>query len=68
LIDASTTLAGDQAFVLDSDGSFSEGEIRQTVEGPNVLIEFNADTDASSEMSILLASRGTFITSADIVL
>lgn len=68
LIDASTTLAGDQAFVLDSDGSFSEGEIRQTVEGPNVLIEFNADTDALSEMSILLASRGTFITSADIVL
>jgi Ca2+-binding RTX toxin-like protein len=68
LIDASTTLANDQAFVLDTDASFSEGEIRQMVQGHNVLVEFNADTDVSSEMSILLTSRTTLLTSVDFVL
>lgn len=67
-IDASATLAGDQAFVVDTDGSFSEGEIRQTVQGPDLLLEFNVDADLDPEMAILLTSRVTPVTSADFVL
>lgn len=54
-IDADTGLAGDQAFRLDGGGAFAAGEVRQTVAGGDLLLEFNADADARPEMAILLA-------------
>ena len=68
LIDASATLADDQAFVLDTDGSFSEGEIRQSLVGPDLLIELNADADAAPEMAIIVTSQIAPLASADFVL
>jgi Ca2+-binding RTX toxin-like protein len=68
LIDASATLANDQAFVLDANGSFSEGEIRQTLQGPDLLLEFNADGDAAIEMAILLTSQVAPLTETDFIL
>ncbi len=67
-IDASGSQEGDQVFVLDNDGSFSEGEIRQTVQGPNILVEFNTDGDQDAEMAILLTSRAVFLQLTDFVL
>ncbi len=57
-IDAQASVAGNQAFVLDQNGDFAEGEIRQTQTGANLLLEFNTDSDAAAEMSILLLSHG----------
>jgi Ca2+-binding RTX toxin-like protein len=69
-IDANTTLAGDQAFVLDTDGSFSTGEIRQTLVngGADILLELNVDGDATSEMAILVGGRTVLLDSADLLL
>jgi len=58
-IDANTGVANDQAFVLDADASFSADEIRQTVVGSDLLVEFNVNGDATAEMSILLVGRTT---------
>ncbi|MDX2156530.1 MAG: calcium-binding protein [Hyphomicrobiaceae bacterium] len=67
-IDANAALAGDQAFVLDTDASFSAGEIRQTVFGANLLIEMNTNATAAAEMSMLLIGRNTLLTSGDFAL
>ncbi|MDX2156532.1 MAG: calcium-binding protein [Hyphomicrobiaceae bacterium] len=67
-IDANTELAGDQAFALDTNGSFSAGEIRQTVYGSNLLIEMNVNDTAAAEMSILLIGRSTLLSSTDFLL
>lgn len=56
-IDADIGKAGDQAFVLDNGGAFSGGEIRQTLSGKNILIDFNTDADSAPEMSLLLMSH-----------
>ena len=53
-IDAHRGLAGNQAFALDANGSFSAGEIRQVVVGGNLTIMLNADDDQAAEMSIVL--------------
>jgi len=55
-IDAKTNVAGNQAFALDQNDSFSAGEIRQTVVSGGLLIEFNTDSDHAAEMSLLLAN------------
>ncbi len=71
LIDANTTIANNQGFVLDTNASFSVGEIRQTAVngGADLLIEFNNDADADADMAILLTGRGaSFLTSVDFVL
>lgn len=57
-IDANTTVAGNQAFTLDTGGAFSAGEIRQTQFGANLLLEMNTDADSAAEMSILLLNSG----------
>ncbi|MDX2155774.1 MAG: calcium-binding protein [Hyphomicrobiaceae bacterium] len=67
-IDANTLLANDQAFVLDTDGSFSAGEIRQTVFGANLLLEMNTNGTAAAEMSILLIGRTALLGAGDIAL
>ncbi|MDX2155222.1 MAG: hypothetical protein SFW09_01835, partial [Hyphomicrobiaceae bacterium] len=67
-IDANTTIANDQAFVLDTNASFSAGEIRQTVFGTNLLIEMNTDATAAAEMRMLLIGRSTALAVGDFVL
>jgi Ca2+-binding RTX toxin-like protein len=68
-LDANSTLGGNQAFVLDTDASFSTGEIRQTLVngGTDLVVEFNADADAAADMSILLQGRTTLLDAADFV-
>jgi Ca2+-binding RTX toxin-like protein len=52
-IDANASLAGDQAFVLDTDGVLAEGEIR--LRGNlNTLVQLNLDADAEVDMEIVL--------------
>ena len=65
-IDADETLAGNQAFVLDTGGAFSAGEISQTVVGANVILWFNTDADADAEMSIVLENSG-LLTASDFI-
>lgn len=67
-IDANDGVAGDQAFVLDADNSFSAGEIRQTVVGDDLLLEMNVDGDVTPEMSILIVGRTTALTNSDFLL
>jgi Ca2+-binding RTX toxin-like protein len=68
-IDADTLAGGNNAFVLDTNGSFSTGEIRQTQVngGADLLVEFNNDADAAADMSILLQGRTTLLDAADFV-
>lgn len=68
LIDADTVTSGNQAFALDTDSSFSRGEIRQTVVGSDLLLEMNVDDDTDVEMAILLLNRTTALTATDFAL
>ena len=43
-----------QQFVLDSDGSFSTGEIGLTVSGADVIVRLNVDGDAAAEFTLLV--------------
>lgn len=67
LIDADATLAGNQAFALDQDGSFSIGEIRLAVSGANTIVSFNADTDGAVDMQITVIGF-TGLTATDFIL
>jgi serralysin len=53
-IDAKAGLSGNQAFALDTNASFSAGEIRQKVISSGLLVEFNTDSDSTAEMVILI--------------
>jgi serralysin len=53
-VDANQGLLGDQAFRLDTDRSFSAGEIRQTVTSSGLVLEFNTNADTTVEMALLL--------------
>jgi len=64
-IDANEGVSGDQAFVLDTNSSFSAGEIRQTVVGGDLLLEMNVDGDVTPEMSILIVGRTTVLANGD---
>ncbi len=52
---------------MDTDGSFSAGEIRQTKNGSELLLEFNADADPDPEMSIVI-THSRILGSSDFVL
>ncbi|MDX2156026.1 MAG: pre-peptidase C-terminal domain-containing protein [Hyphomicrobiaceae bacterium] len=67
-IDANATVANDQAFVIDTNGSFSAGEIRQTIVGSNLFLEMNTNATAAAEMAILLIGRNTLLTSSGFAL
>jgi len=54
LVDANTGVGGDQAFVIDTDGSFSAGEISVVTSGLDVFLSFNIDADAEAEMTVRL--------------
>ena len=68
MTDAKDSMAGNDAFVLDGDASFSEGEIRQSVVSGSLLVEFNANADSAAEMSILLQGRTTLLVARDFAL
>lgn len=53
-IDAQKGVAGNQDFVLDSDGVFEKGEIRLRDVKAGVMVEMNIDNDVKAEMQILL--------------
>ena len=59
-IDANQNVSGDQAFTFDEDGSFSAGEIQQSTDGSNVLVQMNVDVDANAEISILISNHSAF--------
>lgn len=68
-IDAKTGFmapTGNDAFAL-AYGSFSMGEIRQTVVGSDLLLEMNVDNYAGADMSILIVGRTTALTNSDFI-
>ena len=64
-IDANPAKSGDQDFVLDTDGSFSKGEIRQTLSGGDLLIEFNNDKEAGADFAIVLEGMTSLLGASD---
>ncbi|TNC43022.1 hypothetical protein FHG66_21220 [Rubellimicrobium rubrum] len=67
-IDARSGSLRNDAFVLDTNGSFSAGEVRQRVVQGNLLIELNADADPQAEMAILLAGAQARLAASDFLL
>ena len=59
---------GNNAFVLDNGGTFSAGEINQTVQGSDLLLQFNTNADGTAEMSILLLNHTALLTADDFIL
>ncbi|MFI0843847.1 calcium-binding protein [Mesorhizobium sp. IMUNJ 23232] len=56
------------AFKLDAGGAFSAGEIRQTVSGGNLVLDFNVDADTAAEMSVVLIGQTAPLSVGDFVL
>ena len=67
-LDANAGLSGNQAFTLDTNGSFSAGEIKQTVSAGNLYLSFNTDSDSTPEMSILLQGITSPLAASDFIL
>lgn len=44
--------------MLDTNGSFSVGEIRLQIVGADLLVSFNQDADAAAEMTLLVQGVG----------
>ncbi|MFB2552933.1 calcium-binding protein [Ensifer soli] len=59
-IDANETVAGNQAFVFDTDGIFSAGEIRQQTAGNITILTFNTNNDPTPDMMITVVGNLTF--------
>lgn len=59
LIDARASIAGNQAFVLDTNGVLTEGEIRARIVAGNTLVEGNVDADSTVEFAVVLAGVHT---------
>jgi Ca2+-binding RTX toxin-like protein len=66
-IDANTGLVGNQAFKLDTNGSFSAGEIRVREVASGTFLDMNVDGDAAAEMSIKLQGFHGVISNSDFV-
>lgn len=47
----------DDAFTLDIDSVFAVGEIRQTVDGKTIILEFNTEGDDTPEMTIEVSGK-----------
>ncbi len=62
-IDANSTLAGNQAFVMDTDGVSSAGEISFKISGAYLMVTFQTDAEVAAEMQILLTNRTSIIAS-----
>lgn len=68
-VSAIDAIAGgaDDAFVLDTDSTFAVGEIRQSVVGSKLILQFNTEGDETPEMSIEV--NGTVnLTTGDFIL
>jgi Ca2+-binding RTX toxin-like protein len=60
-IDANSQMAGDQAFVLDTDGTLALGEFSiTTTAGGNTILSFNADIGSAADMVIQLNNVSNF--------
>ena len=59
-VSAIDAVAGDtdDGFTLDIDGVFAVGEIRQSVDGKTVILEFNTEGDETAEMTIEVSGKG----------
>jgi Ca2+-binding RTX toxin-like protein len=66
LIDANLGLAGDQAFVFDTDDSYSAGEITITNLGDRSYVIISVDGDATADMAFMVQYSGT-LTAADFI-
>ena len=51
-IDAMASIAGNQDFVLDTNGDFAQGEIRLVDHGTFLMLEANTDLDTAVELAI----------------
>ena len=67
LIDANFGVAGDQAFILDVDASFSAGEISVANFGSVSYVTLNLDSNSAAEMAFYVQYTGS-LTSADFIL
>jgi Ca2+-binding RTX toxin-like protein len=59
--------SGDQAFRLDTDGSFEAGEIRLREVNAGLRVELNVDGDHKAEMTIMLANVHGGLNDSDFV-
>lgn len=64
-VDANEGATGNQAFVLDAGGAFTAGEIRQTLSGSTLTIEFNTDGDSAAEMVVVLQGMTARLAASD---
>jgi Ca2+-binding RTX toxin-like protein len=67
LIDADVDAANDQAFVIDTDNSFSKGEIKIQFSLGNAIVSLNNDNDAEADMVFLVQNTNS-LTGVDFVL
>lgn len=67
-IDANQLLAGNQAFRLDTGGTFAAGEIRQNVVNGNLLITMNVNGNVQAEMSLLIEGVTAPLAASDFLL
>jgi Ca2+-binding RTX toxin-like protein len=68
-LDATSSISSNQSFFLDNgNGTFDEGEIRQSLSGTTLTIDFNTDADADPEMTIILKNMTGPLTAADFIL
>lgn len=67
-IDANGGMTGNQAFRFDTNGVLSAGEVRQQVEGGNLVLLLNTDSDSTLEGRIVLQGVTTLLTSLDVLL
>jgi len=66
-IDANSTVAGDQAFTIDTDGSFSAGEISLTQVGNDLVVSLNTNADSNPEM-VFIVNFVSSLSSSDFIL
>jgi trimeric autotransporter adhesin len=67
LIDANLNVSGNQAFVLDTDGTFSAGEISITYVDSTAFVNLYLTGDSAPEMGFVVQYAGT-LTAADFIL
>ncbi len=67
LIDAISG-GSDNAFTLNTGGAFLAGQIRQTVIGSDLFLEFNVDGTVAAEMSLLVLGRTLALGTSDFTL
>lgn len=69
-ISAIDAIAGgaDNAFVLDTDTSFSAGELRQTIINGSLVVELNVNSNQAAELSFALSGYTSLLGSSDFIL